>query len=182
LPPAEIAGSGPDDLVLVAYVSGAYGLKGWVRLKTYSNEASALLYAKCWWLDKPELHDVEVLAVRTQGEDVVAQIMGIADREAAENCRGVTVQIRRAHFPPLDDNEFYWVDLIGHAVVNLRGELLGSVIGLIDNGAHPILRVADAVESDAKKPEEILIPFVDHFVPSVDQSEKKITVDWERDY
>jgi len=160
LPPAEIAGSTPDDLVLVAYVSGAYGLKGWVRLKTYSNEASALLYAKCWWLDKPELHDVEVLAVRTQGEDVVAQIMGIADREAAENCRGVTVQIRRAHFPPLEDNEFYWVDLIGHVVVNLRGELLGSV----------------------KKPEEILIPFVDQFVTTVDQLEKKITVDWERDY
>lgn len=182
MPPAEIAGSTPDDLVLVAYVSGAYGLKGWVRLKTYSNEASVLLYAKCWWLDKPELHDVEVLAVRTQGEDVVAQIMGIADREAAENCRGVTVQIRRAHFPPLEDNEFYWVDLIGHAVVNLRGELLGNVIGLIDNGAHPILRVADAVAADAKKPEEILIPFVDHFVPNVDQSEKKITVDWERDY
>jgi 16S rRNA processing protein RimM len=108
--------------------------------------------------------------------------MGIADREAAENCRGVTVQIRRAHFPPLEDNEFYWVDLIGHAVVNLRGELLGNVIGLIDNGAHPILRVADAVAADAKKPEEILIPFVDHFVPSVDQAEKKITVDWERDY
>ncbi len=182
MPPAEIAGAVPDDLVLVAYVSGAYGLKGWVRLKTYSNEASALLYAKCWWLDKPELHDVDVLAVRTQGEDVVAQIMGIADREAAENCRGTTVQIRRSHFPPLDANEFYWVDLIGHAVVNLRGEILGNVIGLMDNGAHPILRVVESTETDAKKTEEILIPFVDRFVTTVDQTEKKITVDWERDY
>lgn len=182
MPPAEIAGAVPDDLVLVAYVSGAYGLKGWVRLKTYSNEASALLYAKCWWLDKPELHDVDVLAVRTQGEDVVAQIMGIADREAAENCRGTTVHIRRAHFPPLDANEFYWVDLIGHAVVNLRGDILGNVIGLMDNGAHPILRVVESTETDAKKTEEILIPFVDRFVTTVDQAEKKITVDWERDY
>jgi ribosomal 30S subunit maturation factor RimM len=44
------------------------------------------------------------------------------------------------------------------------------------------LRVADAVAADAKKPEEILIPFVDQFVTTVDQLEKKITVDWERDY
>lgn len=182
MPPAEIAGAVPDDLVLVAYVSGAYGLKGWVRLKPYSNEASALLYAKCWWLDKPELHDVDVIAVRSQGEDVVAQIMGIADREAAENCRGATVQIRRAHFPPLDENEFYWVDLIGHVVVNLRDEVLGSVVGLMDNGAHPILRIAEAAGSDSKKSEELLVPFVDRFVTTVDQSAKKITVDWERDY
>jgi 16S rRNA processing protein RimM len=82
----------------------------------------------------------------------------------------------------LDANEFYWVDLIGHAVVNLRGEILGNVIGLMDNGAHPILRVVESTETDAKKTEEILIPFVDRFVTTVDQTEKKITVDWERDY
>ena len=172
----------PDDLVLVAYVSGAYGLAGWIRLRPYSAEASALLHAKTWWMDKPALQDVSVMEVRTQGEDVVARIMGVADRVSAENLRGATVQIRRSHFPPLDDNEFYWVDLIGHAVENLQGVSLGLVVGLMDNGAHPILKVADLPGSDQKKPEELLIPFVDRFVSSVDQTAKKITVDWDRDY
>lgn len=174
----------PDDLVLVAHVSGAYGIAGWIRLKPYSSEADALLSAKTWWLDRPSLRDVDVIQVRTQGEDVVAHIMGVEDRNAAEALRGTTVQVRRAHFPPLDDNEFYWVDLIGHAVVNLAGETLGEVAGLIDNGAHPILRVAvpASAEQGQDKAQELLIPFVDRFVSSVDQAAKVITVDWEKDY
>lgn len=180
----------PDDLVLVAHVSGAYGIAGWVRLKPYSSDAGALLHAKTWWLDQPALHDVDVMQVRTQGEDVVAHLMGIEDRSAAEALRGATVQVRRAHFPPLDDNEFYWIDLIGHAVVNLAGESLGVVAGLIDNGAHPILRVAPPAPQThdeqgahaGDKAQELLIPFVDRFVSRVDQAAKVITVDWEKDY
>ncbi len=171
----------PDDLVLVAHVSGPFGIAGWIRLRTYSAEASALLSAKTWWLDKPALHDVEVLQVRAQGEDLVAHLMGIEGREAAENLQGATVHIRRSHFPALDTNEFYWVDLIGHQVENLQSEVLGEVFGLMDNGAHPILRVSPppGVQAGAQ---EMLIPFVDRFVTSVDQAAKKITVDWERDY
>ena len=169
----------PDDLVLVAHVTGAYGITGWVRLRPYSDEASALLHAKTWWIDKPALHDVDVMQVRTQGEDVVASLMGVADRNAAEALKGATVQIRRSHFPPLQDNEFYWIDLIGHAVENLRGESLGQVVGLIDNGAHPILRVE---VPGGEKPQELLIPFVDPFVTEVDQASKRIKVDWELDY
>lgn len=171
----------PDDLVLVAHISGAFGLDGWIRLRPYSAQASALLHAKSWWLDKPELHDVDIMQVRSQGEDVVARLMGVADRHGAENLQGCTVHIRRSHFPVLDDNEYYWVDLIGHAVDNLRGESLGEVLGLMDNGAHPILKVGHQDTGD-RKTAELLIPFVDRFVSKVDQTAKKITVDWERDY
>ena len=167
--------------MLVAHVTGAYGITGWIRLRPYSSDADALLHAKTWWLDKPELHDVDVMQVRTQGEDVVARIMGIESRNAAEDLRGATVQIRRAHFPPLDDNEFYWIDLIGLDVVNLAGEALGKVTGLMDNGAHPILRV-EVPAQGADKAQELLIPFVDRFVPGVDQTAKVITVDWEKDF
>jgi len=171
----------PDDLVLVAHVSGAFGIAGWVRLKPYSAEAGALQYAKTWWLDKPSLHDVDVLQVRVQGEDVVARLMGTESRDAAEDLRGAAVKIRRAHFPPLGDEEFYWVDLIGQEVVNLAGELLGEVAGLIDNGAHPILRVQPKHESGTVL-QEWLIPFVDQYVSKVDQPHRQITVDWQKDY
>jgi 16S rRNA processing protein RimM len=171
----------PDDLVLVAHVTGAYGINGWIRLRPYASEASALLHAKTWWLDKADLHDVDVMEVRLQGEDIVAQLVGVPDRNAAELLKGATVQIRRAHFPPLEDNEYYWIDLIGHAVENLRGEALGNVAGLIDNGAHPILRV-ELPANGTDKAQELLIPFVDRFVTEVDMASKKIKVDWERDY
>ena len=177
----------PEDLVLVGYVSGAYGLNGWVRIKPYSSEADALLHAKTWWLGNPEaraaLRDVAMLHAKLHSGDVVAQLMGVAGRDAAEALKGAAVQISRSFFPPLADGEFYWVDLIGLEVENLQGESLGSVKDMMDNGAHPILRVlAPELPGLGKAAQEILIPFVDRFVKSVDQAGKKITVDWGRDY
>jgi len=172
--------------VLVGHVTGAYGIHGWVRIRPYSADADALLHAKTWWLDKPDVHDVDMLQVKTHGGDVVARLMGVADRNAAEALKGATVRIPRSHFPALADNEFYWVDLIGLEVENLQGEQLGVVQDLMDNGAHPILRVARPKEAqapgaDGKQPEQ-LIPFVDAFIKTVDRQTKKITVDWGLDY
>lgn len=176
----------PEDLVLVGYISGAYGLNGWVRVRPYSADADALLNAKTWWLDKPEFRDVAMMQAKIHSGDVVAQLMGVADRDAAEALKGATVQIPRSHFPALSDNEFYWVDLIGLEVENLQGVRLGQVSDMMDNGAHPILRVAVSpsteVVDDKAAPRELLIPFVDQFVITVDRTAKKITVDWGLDY
>lgn len=172
----------PDDLVEVGHITGAFGIRGWVRIKPYSADADALVTAKKWWLDKPQLHDVERLAAKWHGDEVVAQLVGVADREAAEKLKGTVVQISRRHFPALDDNEFYWVDLIGLEVVNREGVLLGRVADLMDNGAHPILRVAMPEDETSEKQKELLIPFVEKFVGKVDQEAKRITVDWQPDY
>lgn len=180
----------PDDLVVVGHVSGAYGINGWIRIAPYSSDADALLSAKTWWLDKPEMHDVAMLQAKVHGGDVVAQLMGVSGRDAAEALKGNVVSVRRSHFPALSDNEFYWVDLIGLQVENLRGESLGVVRDLMDYGAHPILKVSwadeaplqDATPAVKSAPAECLIPFVDQFVRTVDQAGRKITVDWERDY
>jgi 16S rRNA processing protein RimM len=180
----------PEDLVTVGYVSGAYGIAGWVRIKPFSDDADALLGARRWWLAKPEssseLRDIDMLQSKMHGGDVVAQLMGVAGRDAAEALKGHQVQISRSHFPALANDEFYWVDLIGLSVENLQGEQLGVVADLMDNGAHPILKVVRAVKLATEAVEaaapEMLIPFVDHFVKTVDQAAKIITVDWELDY
>jgi len=168
----------PEDLVLVGYIAGAYGLQGWVRIKPYSADADALLHAKTWWLDKPEMRDVTRMQAREHSGDIVAQLMGVADRDAAEALKGASVQVSRSHFPALADDEFYWVDLIGMAVENLQGEALGTVADMMDNGAHPILRVQAATDDR----QEMLIPFVDQFVIEVDREARKIKADWALDY
>jgi 16S rRNA processing protein RimM len=177
----------PPDLVVVGYVSGAYGLNGWIRIKPYSADADALLHAKTWWLGNPELpqqlRDVDMMQAKNHSGDVVAQLVGVAGRDAAEALKGAAVQISRRHFPALSDSEFYWVDLIGLEVENLQGERLGVVEGMMDNGAHPILRVAVASAAGPEKAQsEILIPFVEQFVKTVDLTAKKITADWGLDY
>lgn len=173
----------PEDLVLVGHVSGAFGVHGWIRIRPYSGDAAALLHAKTWWLDKPEMRDVDRMEVKLHGEDVVAQLVGVADRNAAEALKGATVRIARKYFPALSKNEYYWIDLIGLPVMNLQNVQLGIVRDLMDNGAHPILRVAAAevAENELHKHER-LIPFVDQFVIEVDLQARKILVDWGTDY
>lgn len=171
----------PADLVVVGHVFGAWGVQGWVRIKPYSADADAMQSVKTWWLDKPELRDVDVRQVKLHGGDVVAQLVGIADRNAAENLKGCTVQIPRSRFPALADGEFYWSDLTGLNVINLQAQSLGVVLGLMDNGAHPILRVGEN-EGVIGTAQERLIPYVDQFVKNVDLAAKTVTVDWGVDY
>ncbi|MFA9276023.1 MAG: ribosome maturation factor RimM [Candidatus Aquirickettsiella gammari] len=182
--------SAPDDLVIVGYVSGAFGLQGWVKIRPYSSTADALLDAPLFWLESaaqagvaPTLREVKRLSSKIHGEDVVARLDEVPDRTAAEALKGTVVKVSRQAFPALEQDEFYWVDLIGLAVQNLQGEDLGVVRAMMDNGAQSILRVAasDVPEAELMKHER-LIPFVDHFVKEVDREAKKIVVDWGSDY
>jgi 16S rRNA processing protein RimM len=185
----------PEDLVEVGYVSAAYGIRGWLKVEPYAETADALLHARRWWLlpvppqggmvVRSDVAGSAAVALRiAQSREhsgtVVAQATGVADRNLAEALKGRRVWIRREDFPAPEDNEYYWVDLIGCAVTNVQGESLGEVSGLIDNGAHQILQVA-CVLPDGKTGER-LIPFVDAFLRTVDTAGKQIVVDWGLDY
>src|SRR4051812_33371736 len=117
----------PLDLITVGHISGAYGIQGWVRVTPYAKDADALLHAKVWWLDQPnqpdaqsKIRDIQVVQAKLHGDKVVAQFADIRQRELAEMLQGAVVQVSRAHFPILPDDEFYWHELIGLQVENLK--------------------------------------------------------------
>ena len=142
-----------------------------------------MLNARRWWLEKEGVREYELRQARMHGEEVVAQLVGVVSRDAAEALKGSTLHISRRHFPIPEENEFYWVDLIGLSVRDLQGELFGTVVGIMESGAHAILRVMPEGEMETgKRQQEILIPFIEKFVPTVDLKKQVITVDWERDY
>ncbi|KQV45330.1 ribosome maturation factor RimM [Duganella sp. Root336D2] len=169
----------PADLVQVGFVFGAYGITGGVRVRPFNSEADALLHATTWWLDKPSLRDVEVKRAKLHGGDVVTTIVGMTDRNEAEALKGAAVFVSRADFPQLQEDEYYWGDLLGLAVQNQQGESLGIVADMMSNGPQSILRVE--YEADGKA-QERLIPFVSQFVIRVDKDAKQIIVDWGLDY
>jgi len=121
---------------------------------------------------------LNVKGVRDQGDAIVCTAPEIADRDAAEAMKGVRVFVSRASFPKTADGEFYWIDLIGLAVVNREQAALGDVVGLIDTGPHCVLRVQPADPAA----EERLIPFVEAFIDAVDQPGRRILVDWGLDF
>jgi 16S rRNA processing protein RimM len=176
----------PDDAVEVGRIVDAWGVKGWFKVQPFAAEPQALFSSRRWHLQPPEDRVrraaalpalLRIIAAREQGAAVVAQAQEVADRGTAESLRGARVFVSRRNFPTAAPDEFYWVDLIGLAVVNRAGHCLGQVAGLIDTGAHSVLRVQGAPDVD-----ETLIPFVAAYVDSVDLAQRRIAVDWGLDY
>ncbi|WP_235839906.1 ribosome maturation factor RimM [Derxia lacustris] len=170
----------PDDLVVVARVVGAYGVKGWIKVEAFSAEASALQRADRWWFaprDSGRWERRGCADVKPHSGQIVARIEGSTDRDTAEALRGYEIAVSRADFPEPEPNAYYWVDLLGCEVFAATdGSLAGKVVNLIDNGAHSILEV-QVGERDGKPVTE-LVPFVDAYLREVDVPARRIVVDW----
>jgi len=194
--PVAAASPIPPDLVEVGRILGAWGVRGWVKIDAFADSAdqSVLLQVSSWWLMpagqvgglvKPGAQLVQepipfqVERCRVHSGVLVAQPIGFATRDQAESLRGRVIAASRSAFPPAGDETYYWFDLIGCQVVNLRDESLGEVTGVDDHGAHAILKLAQTV---AGKRTERLIPFVGVYVLTVDLVARRIHVDWEQDY
>ena len=165
------------ELVELGSLRGSYGVRGWVRVVPHQDGA-VLLAARGWWLKQADaLVALKLEGVKQHGAggQLVAKWAGCETKEAADALRGCTVAVARSEFPPLPEGEYYWVDLIGAAVLNRGGDPLGRVTGLRDNGAHDLIEVSG-------KDGEFLIPLVPAYVDSVDVSAKQITVDWSADW
>jgi 16S rRNA processing protein RimM len=183
----------PEDAIEVGRVLDAWGIKGWLKILSHSADAQALFSSRRWFLKPSEKalpgkpHVVppvlKILSVRDHADGIVAQAEGIADRNGAEALKGARIFVSRSTFPDAGEDEYYWVDLIGMSVINKDGKTLGEVADLIDTGPHCVLRIVPAGMTAPVKPdEEILIPFVNAFVGTVDKAAKTIAVDWDTDY
>jgi 16S rRNA processing protein RimM len=190
----------PDDAVEIGRIVGAWGIKGWFRVAPHAAQPAALFSSRRWFLlpaESAAAHGpgrsahperlptlLRITDCKSQGDSVVAAAQEIADRSAAEALKGARVLVGRSSFPTAADGEYYWIDLIGLEVFNREGQPLGSVIDLLDTGAHSVLRLRrPEAASDARgEAAERLIPFVAAFIDDVDLAARRITVDWGLDY
>jgi 16S rRNA processing protein RimM len=201
------SGLAPSDLVELGRVISAYGVLGWVKIQPHSAQAEVLYQTKKWWLASaaPDAEQgfsspvaYTVLKARPQGSSLVAQLGGVSDRDQAEALRGMSVCASRALFPKPDQDEYYWVDLIGCALYGKDAGnevLIGEVLEVMDNGAHGVLRIAlqqaapaTPAQGDAPAPvpildakgrqAETLVPFVRAHIHAVDLTRRRIDSDW----
>ncbi len=163
-----------DEKIIVGQISGIFGVHGWVKIFSHTDPRANILSYSPWWLRcKGEWKQVKVLDSKVQqgGKALVALLENVQDRDIAREYMGCDIAIERSQLVNPSE-EMYWIDLIGCEVYTESGELLGEVSGLVETGAHDVLRV--------EGPHNELIPFVmDEFIRSVDIENKKIVVDWE---
>lgn len=164
-------------------VAAPYAVKGWIKIQPFTEYLDSLLDYQTWWLGHTEgrgnlkaagWREYRVLEGKVHGQTLLAQLEGVDDRTASEALKGLEVAVDRSKFPEAEEDEYYWDDLIGAEVVNTAGVLLGRVEGLMETGAHDVLRVMGERER--------LIPFVDAYVREVDLEGKRILVEWGADW
>lgn len=168
----------PENLVDMGYIASPFGIQGWVKIKVTTEFDDSLDDYELIYLKLVNGKVVNKKIEKSFARDGIfhAKLNDVSDRDAAFALKGAVVAVDREHFPELDNEEdFYWVDLIGLEVVNLQNEALGVVKDLMETGASDVLVIRDDKD-------ERLIPFVAQYVISVNLANKQITVDWGLDY
>lgn len=156
-------------------IAAPFGVHGWVKIQPFTEEIDGLADFPSWWLgDGKSWREVAVDACNAHGVTLLAKLEGCNGRDAAAALKGSQVAVPRDALPRTAKDEYYWSDLIGLAVVNLQGETLGKIIGLLETGANDVLVVQNG--------QERLIPFIAQYVIEVDIAGGQVRVDWGLDY
>jgi len=169
---------GPEKFVLLGKVVGVHGVRGELKLESYTEPRTQIFRYKPWRMRSA---DGETLLEqggrgRAQGKGLVAQLPGVTDRDAAAALVGTEIWVARSALPAAKPGEYYWADLEGLEVVTLEGRSLGTVSHLIATGSNDVLVVRDPER-------ERLIPFLPgSAVAGVDLEGGRITVDWDPDF
>jgi 16S rRNA processing protein RimM len=167
----------------IGKIVAAQGMRGEVRIYPDSDFPERFLQPGTRWLLKAgavEPHPIELLNGRyLAGKGLyVAQFAGVDDRNQAEALQGSKLLVPMDDRPPLEEDEFHILDLIGLEVVEQTTQtLIGTVIGIISAG-NDLLEVKRSVQAQAsqKQSETVLIPFVKPIVPIVDLSRRRIEI------
>ena len=159
----------PRDQVLVGVIVGAHGIKGEVKLKSFTSEPLSI--NRYGPLQSASGQQFEITKLKAAKDDFIASLKRVNDRNEAEALKGVELFVAREKLPPLKSHETYAHDLMGLDVMLENGSPLGKLVGVPNYGAGDLLEVA--VEGSA---ETVLIPFTNAYVPQDDFSNGKIIV------
>ena len=164
-------------MITVGRLHGAFGVRGELKLESFTAPESAILRYQPWTLRDAQGRERVVEGARGRGgaKGLVATLPGIDDRDAAEAMRGTEVLVPRSILPPPAPGEYYWVDLEGLRVRNVEGVDFGIVSHLFSTGANDVLV--------ARGDRERMVPWLEpDYIRSVDFESGVITVDWDAEF
>lgn len=171
--------SAPVRRVRLGRIVGVYGVRGEIKLESWTEPRERIFDYQPWLLDAaPGKVPVEMRGIegRAQGKGLVARLPGVDDRDQAAALTGRDILVERERLPPPEAGSFYWFDLEGLEVVNREGVVLGRVDHLFATGANDVVVVRDGDRQH-------LVPFVRGvYVHDIDLDSARMEVDWDPDF
>ena len=163
-----------DEIIALGYIAAVHGIKGWVKIRSWTRPMEAILQYQPWLLGEDK-KPVKIIDGRKQGKGLAALLPGFESREQATTLVGTQIFVRREQLPATEKDEYYWSDLEGLEVKTTKGELLGRVERLMETGANDVLVI--------RGNREHLVPFIQgQYVTRVDLENGMIEVDWDPEF
>ncbi len=160
--------------VIIGKVGATYGIKGWLKITSFSETVADILNYSPWYLmDKNSWKPIKVEAGREHGKGIVVKLVGVSNPEQARLLTGKEIAVMRSELPALlNEHDYYWTDLEGLTVINQDGQTLGKIVYIIATGSNDVLVV--------KGDKEIAIPYLpDEVITAINLDERVMHVKWE---
>ncbi|MEM8593401.1 MAG: ribosome maturation factor RimM [Pseudomonadota bacterium] len=177
------------DWITVGKLTTVFGIKGWIKVHSYTQPAQNLFKYPELRLTCPHTQAVQALkfdVYQAHGKGFIAHIDGCDDRDQAQRYTKKEIQVPNTYLPELDENDYYWHQLEGLSAWSTTGDaneeaiLLGRVSHLLETGANDVLVVVPCQGSVDQQ--ERLIPYVDQVVRNISLDDNTIKLDWGVDY
>ncbi|MCD6005953.1 ribosome maturation factor RimM [Vreelandella alkaliphila] len=171
-----------DAHVVLGKLTSPHGIKGWLKVYSYTNPIDSIMEYPEWWVRQGEsLTRMTVIQGRRQGKGLVVQLKGVDDRTAAEALAQTDILMPKEVLPTLSDDEYYWHELEGLTVFTQSGERLGQVSYLFETGANDVIVVRG--DNDAIDKRERLLPFLpDDVIVEISLEDGRMVVNWDPEF
>jgi 16S rRNA processing protein RimM len=168
------------DLVVMGRIVAPYGVFGWLKIIPDTEVFDTLLDYKTWWIGKDlDWRELKLESAKIHNDVLLVKLKGIDERDGAFACKGKLVAVPRVSLPELENEEYYWSDLIGLNVKNQLNVDFGSIIDVLETGANDVIVVS---KQDVNGKRERLIPFVAQTILEVSLENQTMLVDWDEDF
>ncbi|WP_373567863.1 ribosome maturation factor RimM [Colwellia sp. M166] len=166
--------------VILGKVGAVYGIKGWLKIHSFTDDQEAILDYFPWSLKLGnKIQSVDITDWRKHNNGLVVKVAGIDDRDVAQKLVGSEIFVSEDALSDLPEGEFYWRDLIGMTVVTDKGYDLGQVSDIMETGANDVLVVKANLKDGFGKKERLIPYLMDQVILSVSAEDKQICVDWD---
>lgn len=171
----------PVDPVIVGRITTVHGIKGWVKVHSFTQPEGNIVGYQPWWLKTTDGWQlIEIDQHRDTAKGMMVHLVGVDDRDKARQYCQRDIAVERTNLPALESGEYYWHQLQGLTVVTTEGVRLGQVSSMMETGANDVLVVQG--DADSLDQQERLIPYVEQFVLGIDLDAREIKVDWDPDF
>ena len=170
-----------DDLIVVGKIFSVHGVRGEVKVFSFTDPIENLLGYRNWTLRREGIvKQVELVSGRSTQKDLVVKLKGLDDRDEARLLSGYEICIPRSLLPDLTADEYYWYQLEGLSVINQDEQLFGKVDHLLETGANDVLVVKPCAGSLDDR--ERLLPYTEQCVLKIDLVAGEMRVEWDADF